>query len=480
MRIPGKAKVDQSIPSTAGAVVSPVPASERLPVLDALRGLAALGILWRNIFVFGLPTVAFSLPEQWGLAIDWNVTTWLFVVIFVDGTMRGLFSMLFGATAILIMDRYERRPGGLFAADLYFRRLMWLVAFGLVHGYLLLWPYDVLYVYGLLGMFLFVFRNLRGRSLLMIALALFVVSSLKDGTGWSLDQASVEAYDSQLSAAADTPQDTGSEIGADAGAQDLPDIVAAPRPDTATGEAAGADAAQVDEAEQAEEEEAAQQIQELERLALAEMDERLASYPDLLRTIALETFQEQTTLFFSDHVLDVGSMMFFGMALFRLGGLSGRWRTRTYLAMAVAGLGGGVLLGFLIHGTTTLAAWEAYSIGDWDAYFYNARRLLLCLGLIGLFNLVLRAKAGATLLLPFVAVGRIPLTIYVGQTVICIFLFYGIGFGLFGTMEHHELLGVAFLINLAQIVFALLWLRSGRQGPLEALLRLLIAGGRQH
>lgn len=154
--------MDHPISSPARAAGPTARAEGRLQLLDALRGLAALGILWRNIFVFGLPTVAFTLPDEWGLSTAANVFSWLFVVIFVDGTMRGLFSMLFGATAVIIMASHERNPGGVFAADLYFRRLMWLVAFGLVHGYLLLWPYDVLYVYGLLGMFLFVFRNMSG------------------------------------------------------------------------------------------------------------------------------------------------------------------------------------------------------------------------------------------------------------------------------------------------------------------------------
>ncbi|MAA98638.1 MAG: hypothetical protein CMN87_11035 [Stappia sp.] len=455
--------MDHPISSPASAAGPTARAEGRLPLLDALRGLAALGILWRNIFVFGLPTVAFTLPEEWGLSTASNVFTWLFVVIFVDGTMRGLFSMLFGATAILIMARHERNPGGVFAADLYFRRLMWLVAFGLVHGYLLLWPFDVLYVYGLLGMFLFVFRNMSGRALLAIALVLFAISSVKDGTGWSLEQASIDAFDAkqaamQASGETDTAETAAPETGTEAGAESAADASAQEGP------------SDLEEAVRIE-------LEDLERLALAEIDERLAPYPDLLRTIAAETFQEQTTLFFTDHVLDVGAMMFFGMALFRLGAFSGRWPLRRSTAMAAIGLSGGVVLGFLIHGTTTLAGFENWQIGTADAYLYNARRLLLCLGLIGLFDVLLRRHAGVVLLAPLAAVGRIPLTTYVGQTVVCIVLFYGLGFGLFGTFEHHELLLIAFAINAVQIVLAVLWARTGRQGPLEALLRFLIRGG---
>lgn len=418
-----------SPPAPAGGTVSH--GRDRLPLLDALRGLAALGILWRNIFVFGLPTVAFSLPEEWGEATLANVASWLFVVIFVDGTMRGLFSLLFGATALLILDRHARAGLGLAAADLYFRRLMWLVAFGLVHGYLLLWPYDVLYVYGLLGMFLFVFRGLSGSTLLAIALAIFLVSSLKDGTGWSLDEASTEAYDAKAAFLAET---------GGSGAAEGPDL------------------------------------ESLERYALAEIDERLAGYPELLVTVAHETLQEQTTLFFTDHILDVGAMMFFGMALYRLGALTGRWPASRSAVLAAVGLSGGLVLGFLIHGTTTLPGFEAWQIGAADAYLYNLRRLLLCLGLIGLFDLACRGAVGRRLVAPFAAVGRIPLTVYVGQTLVCVALFYGPGFGLFGSFEHHELLAIALAINAAQMVGAVLWARTGRQGPLEALLRFLVDG----
>lgn len=462
--------MDHPISSPARAAGPTARAEGRLQLLDALRGLAALGILWRNIFVFGLPTVAFTLPDEWGLSTAANVFSWLFVVIFVDGTMRGLFSMLFGATAVIIMASHERNPGGVFAADLYFRRLMWLVAFGLVHGYLLLWPYDVLYVYGLLGMFLFVFRNMSGRALLAIALVLFAISSVKDGTGWSLEQASIDAFGAKKAAL----QAGAEEVSAGTAAADMRTDDAEAGGDAGAAGGAGVSAP---EAYSDIEDAVRVELEDLERLALAEMDERLASYPDLLRTVAAETFQEQTTLFFSDHVLDVGAMMFFGMAFFRLGAFSGRWPLRGALLMAVAGLSGGLVLGFLIHGTTTLAGFEDWQIGTADAYLYNARRLLLCIGLIGLFDVLLRRRFGAVLLSPLAAVGRIPLSVYVGQTVICIIVFYGPGFGLFGAFEHHELLAIAFVINALQIVLAVLWVRTGRQGPLEALLRVLIRGG---
>ena len=148
-------------------------------------------------------------------------------------------------------------------------------------------------------------------------------------------------------------------------------------------------------------------------------------------------------MFVSDHLLDVGAMMFFGMALFRLGALSGAWPFRAYLALAVGGLGLGLLLGFGIHGATAIEGWDDYSVGTADAYLYNARRLALCLGVVGLFHVLTHARATAAVVRVLAQVGRMPLSVYVSQTIVCITVFYGVGFGQFGTLEHHQLLLVA-------------------------------------
>ena len=71
---------------------------------------------------------------------------------FFSGTMRGLFSMLFGAGMILFTQNKKETPGGITVAEYYYRRLLWLVFFGLLNAYVLLWPGDILYFYGLCGM----------------------------------------------------------------------------------------------------------------------------------------------------------------------------------------------------------------------------------------------------------------------------------------------------------------------------------------
>jgi len=437
-------------PTGAGA---PLRASGRLPVLDALRGFAALGILWRNIFVFAMPSVAFSLPVEWGTAVGANVATWLFVAGFVDGTMRGLFSMLFGASALLLLDKYALRPDGLAAADLYFRRLAGLIALGAVHGYLLLWPNDILFVYGVVGMFLFLLRSVSGRGLLVLALVLLTVSTLKDGLGWGLEG---EPFDVVGIAGEAVPASDVDLAGQGLEKDAERDMQAAP----------GMDAPSDTEVS---EEEAF--YAEVELQAMAEIDERLQSYPGLLATIAPLTFEEQTRRLVADHLLDVGAMMVLGMALYRLGGLSGAWSRRVYAAMAVVGLSVGAALGMTVNAPSVLVAWSPYDPGEAIGYLYNPRRVSLCLGLVGAFHCLARMRAARWLLAPLEAAGRVALTIYVSQSVLCALLFYGPGLGLFGEFEHVTVLQIAFGLNALQLLLAWAWVRGGRQGPLEALLR---------
>ena len=121
---------------------APVTRPQRLASLDALRGVAVLGILLMNIVGFGLPHWAYDDPTVAGGATGLNLATWITTSMLFEGTMRAMFSLLFGAGVVLLTSRLEARvsatPGPLSPADIYFRRNMWLIVFGIVHSYLLL------------------------------------------------------------------------------------------------------------------------------------------------------------------------------------------------------------------------------------------------------------------------------------------------------------------------------------------------------
>ena len=88
--------------------------------------------------------------------------------------MRAIFSMLFGAGVVLLTSRLERRGDGTRVADIYYRRTLWLLAIGVAHAYLL-WEGDILYSYAMCGLFLFPFRHVAPRRLILLgALALAI------------------------------------------------------------------------------------------------------------------------------------------------------------------------------------------------------------------------------------------------------------------------------------------------------------------
>ncbi|HEY4011513.1 MAG TPA: hypothetical protein VGM11_15265 [Acidobacteriaceae bacterium] len=121
----------------------PVEPSERISTIDLLRGFSLMGILVMNItdFAFGFNNYAFPLstvkPVFNGPHWHANTIAWFLRWILAEGKMRALFSMLFGAGVILLTSRAERRGAGIRGADIYTRRNMWLVLFGMLHCYLI-------------------------------------------------------------------------------------------------------------------------------------------------------------------------------------------------------------------------------------------------------------------------------------------------------------------------------------------------------
>ena len=91
-----------------------------------------------------------------------------------DGKMRAIFSMMFGASVFILVGRLSRKGVAADAADIHYRRMLWMMVFGLIHGYLL-WDGDILYYYAIAGLFLYPLRMLSPRVLL-IAAAVMVVA----------------------------------------------------------------------------------------------------------------------------------------------------------------------------------------------------------------------------------------------------------------------------------------------------------------
>src|SRR4051812_17457765 len=138
-------KEEQSI---AKQTPGPVATTDRIDTVDMIRGFALLGILLMNITGFGIDGSVFNSILN-GKHNTADFRTLAVISSFFDGTMRGLFSMLFGAGMILFTMNKTQAPGGITVAEYYYRRLLWLVLFGLFNAFILLWQGDILFYYGL-------------------------------------------------------------------------------------------------------------------------------------------------------------------------------------------------------------------------------------------------------------------------------------------------------------------------------------------
>ena len=144
----------------------------RIATLDIVRGVAVMGILGMNILGFGLPGAAYLNPMAYGADGPADIVSWVVSFIFIDGKMRGLFSFLFGASTLLVVERAE--AAGRSPIFTHYSRMFWLLVFGLMHFYLVWWG-DILALYAPIGMIAYLFRHLGARLLIPIAAALLVL-----------------------------------------------------------------------------------------------------------------------------------------------------------------------------------------------------------------------------------------------------------------------------------------------------------------
>ena len=129
--------------------LAPVSETQRILSLDVLRGFALLGILTMNIGAFSMPSAAYFDPTVYGELAGWNGVVWRLAHLLADSKFMAIFSMLFGAGIVLISQRSEARGGS--PTSLHYRRMGWLIVFGLLHAHLL-WYGAILYWYGMCGL----------------------------------------------------------------------------------------------------------------------------------------------------------------------------------------------------------------------------------------------------------------------------------------------------------------------------------------
>jgi uncharacterized protein len=431
----------------AALVAAPVSESERLKLIDALRGVAVLGILLMNIPGFSMPdysSESFKSDPK-------NVNFWVSAIISVvfEGKMRALFGMIFGAGVLLFVSKKEQ--AGRSVTWLYFRRMLWLILFGLIHAHVILWIGDILYLYGFCGMVVYLCRKVKP-IYLVLGVPLVAVADFTAGTLFYQDIREKRiAYVEARAAATEGKPPTAVQTKALAEWRELEKTLIPNR----------------DDAEQ----------------NTRKMKSNYATVASRLRPLAWK-FE---TVFLPVEIWDSLALMFLGLALYRWEFLTGRWSNRDYAKLAAIGYGIGLPLamysfyhGFLYNPNheASLRRMELVPM-EWVRLIYPFQRILLVMAHVSAMILLYKSQYAQSLFRRLEAVGQMALTNYIMQSVICTLFFFGYGLNFYGELEFYQIYFVVAAIWIVQLLVSPIWLRSYYFGPLEWVWRSLTYGKMQ-
>ena len=414
--------MDQQVDSTASAV--PATVTERIVTLDLIRGIAVLGILFANITAFGQSfTVYFWPPAMPGGATEGDKIVWLLQYVLIDHKMRGLFTLLFGAGMMLFVEKAWANGSGRW---LQFRRLIWLLLFGMIHFYFI-WFGDILQLYAVWGIVALLFMKWRAKTQLLVGLALYGV-----GTLFMTAAMGSQYYVSAHPEAENFPEDMRKEV--------------------AQAEAKALEEVQGD-------------------LKLYQK----GSYADIVRhQIVDETKHNLQGQIFG--LVETLPLILIGMALYRFGFFSGGIEESQMRMWGWIGLlGGGA-------GSLAAALWAFNADFPFHQTMFAFQgtmmvpRFAFILGLASLLVVWAPRFSQSWLGERLVAAGRMAFTNYLGTSIVMMFLFHGWALGLYGKLHRIELFGIVLLAWVAMLLGSKPWLERFRYGPLEWLWRCLTYG----
>ncbi|MEX2470398.1 MAG: DUF418 domain-containing protein [Pseudohongiellaceae bacterium] len=422
------------------SMTAPVTGRARIQSLDTLRGVALFGILLMNIIAFANPFAAYLDPRVDGATQGLDLAVFMTTDILVEGSMRAIFSMLFGAGMLIFLAKPQADPVDL--KRLYYRRTLLLIAFGLFNAYVLVWPGDILFTYGVAGLALYFFRNLPARSLALISLIIFCLLTALH-SGFHLQARSLGA---EVAAIETLPP--GTELSVE-------------QQDTLRAWDSFLE----------------QQFMAPEQIA-ADLETKRSGYLDNFIAVAQTNLVIQTIGLVANTFWDALAMMLLGMALMKWGVLDGSAPLRTYTLMMLLGFGIGIPVNtwetLIFIGSGFELHWAIFNRPT-----YDLGRLSLALGYIGLIMALCRAGVLSVLRGALARVGQMALTNYLAQSVLCNLIFLGFGLGLAGALSRFEIYYVVLGVWVLQWLFSVWWLGRYRFGPAEWLWRSLTYRRRQ-
>jgi len=393
--------------------INPISPNERIEVLDVMRGFAILGILIGNMQWFAgygmMPPAVAAL----GTAAD-HVVSFL-VHFFVEGKFYSIFSFLFGFGFALQIAKAEER--GDERASFFKRRMFWLLIIGFAHGFFI-WAGDILSVYALSGFMLILFRRKSNRSIIKWVIGFWLAPVLVYILIYVLFVNFAPPEASAVAPAAKQFEGW----------------------NTAVGQITNGGYWQIFTGYNF------QYI--LMRYAglFAEM-----RWTKLLAMFLLGFYAYRRGIFqnLSAHRMFIRRVLIYGLIL---------------------GITGNALLSYtmLIH-----PPFPPSALGIVGTIGYVVGVPSLALAYIVAIALLWQKNIWQSILSILAPVGRMALTNYIMQSVICVFLFYGYGFGLYGSFYAAKATLTALAIFAFQIIFSTVWLKFFTHGPLEWIWRQL-------
>jgi len=386
-------------------------------------------------YMFPLVTVK---PVFSGPHAQINTIAWFLRWVLAEGKMRAMFSMLFGAGVVLMTNRAEERGAGVRTADIFTRRNMWLTIFGILHCYLI-WQGDILYFYGIIALlFLFPCRHLRPKTLIWAGVLILLFNTfLFEGSSYFGAAGKKKSADLALAASAGHKPLNEEQLAAIS-------------------------------AWKSEQEE----YRPTEKELYADIAKMQKGYWPTVFYRGASAFSMETSFLYLAFG-DVLGMMLIGMALYRIGFLSGKLSSRVYLLSALIGLGSAWFVGFA-------GGWHAWKSGFDQIETMRAQMLTFdisrlggSIGMVAVIVLLVRRGVFRWPLNKLGSVGQMALSNYLLTSICMKFIFVWGPLHWYGYMEYYKLYYVVGGMWLINLVWSSIWLRFFRFGPVEWLWRSL-------
>ncbi|MCP5107532.1 MAG: DUF418 domain-containing protein [bacterium] len=443
--------------STNNRVFSPIAVSERLQIIDVLRGFAILGILLINIQEYSFPHDFDGIYLKMFSGLADQVTYWG-TMFFFKGKFVTMLSILLGlGMAVQVTRAIEKGKEKKFSA-FFARRMLMLLIIGIIHD-LVVWHGIILPIYGAMGFFLLFFKKRKSKTLITWAIIFIIVPILVVGVYFGLTRPSPPPPPA--------PQ-TSSQTSAQAGTPQVEKIAKQSKEEPA----------------KEKQEKAKKQMEKREKARQEKCDGDIATYRDgNYFDMTLHRFGVLKKTGFLIVYAGWGTLALFLLGIWGWrrgilqdieGNLKFLKRVLWFsLPVGVVFTAGFFLMRFLFKIPPTPAVVSlgrlAYTIGE----------IGMCLFFVSGIVFLYRKGKWPRLWSSLAAVGRMAFSNYVFQSVVCTFIFYSYGLKLFGKtgpLVNFLLVIVVFAI---QIPLSVWWGRHFRFGPVEWLWRSLTYGKRQ-